>query len=56
MNGPPMRIHVDHNAEGTAVTVLAKVPIHWERQVNEDLERDVAMGIIERVPHGVPSK
>ena len=43
MKGPPMRIHVDPNAKPTAVTVPAKVPIHWEPQVEEDLQQDIDM-------------
>ena len=56
MKGPPIRIHVDPNAEPVGVRVAAKVPIHWEGQVKADLNRDEALGVIEKVPYGEPSK
>jgi hypothetical protein len=29
-------------------------PLHWQQQVHEDLLRDEALGVIERVPYGEP--
>ena len=55
MEGPPIQMHVDPNARPVSVNTPAKVPIHWEKRVEEDLERDEAFGIIEKVPYGEPS-
>ena len=56
MKGPPMRIHVDPNAKGKAITTPLRVPIHWESQVEHDLQKDVTLQVIEPVPHGETSK
>ena len=54
MVGPPLEIHVDENAKPFACHKAAPIPVHWEKQVYEDLLRDEALGIIERVPYGEP--
>ena len=56
MNGPPMRIHVDPEAEGTVVTKPGKCPLHWEEKVNNKFDQDVSMGVIEPYPQGKPPK
>ena len=55
MTGPPMELHVDPEAKPVAARMPAKCPIHWEEQVKEDLKKDEALGVIEKVPHGEPS-
>ena len=52
MSGPPMEIHVDPEAKPFARHKARAVPVHWEKQVYEDLLRDEALGIIERIPYG----
>ena len=32
------------------------VPLHWQEKVEQDLNRDVALGVLERVPYGEPTK
>ena len=55
MKGPPMEIHVDQSAKKPPpCDKPALVPLHWQHQVHEDLLRDEALGVIERVPYGVP--
>ena len=54
MEGPPIEIHVDPNATPKACHTPANVPLHWQQQVYEDLIRDEALGVIERVPYGAP--
>ena len=56
MEGPPIQIHVDPNATPISLTKPAPVPLHWQDEVKNDLERDVAMGVLERVPLGEPTK
>ena len=55
MNGPPMRIHVDPEAEGTVVTKQGKCPLQWEK-VQQKFNEDLLMGIIEPYPQGKPPK
>ena len=52
MEGPPIQIHVDPNAKPVCLTKPAPIPLHWQERVEEELNRDVAMGVLERVPFG----
>ena len=56
VTGPPLKLHVDPNAKPKCVHVPSTVPLHWEKQIEEQLLEDVRMGVLERVPHGVPTK
>ena len=55
MDGPPMRIHLDNNAKLVNFTTPASVPLHWKEKVKRDLDRDVDLGVIEKVPYGEPT-
>ncbi|XP_068678617.1 uncharacterized protein [Montipora foliosa] len=54
MEGPPIEIHVEPTATPKASHTPAPVPLHWQQRVYEDLLRDEALGVIERVPYGEP--
>ena len=54
MEGPPIEIHVDPSASPKACHTAANIPLHWQQRVYEDLLRDEALGVIERVPYGEP--
>ena len=54
MEGPPIEIHVEPHATPRACHTPAPVPLHWQQRVYEDLLRDEALGVIERVPYGEP--
>ena len=54
MEGPPIEIHIDPEATPKASHTPASVPLHWQEKVYEDLLRDEALGVIERVPYGEP--
>ena len=54
MEGPPIEIHVDPAATPKACHTPATVPLHWQQRVHDDLLRDEALGVIERVPYGEP--
>ena len=54
MEGPPVEIHVEPTATPKACHTPANVPIHWQQKVHQDLMRDEALGVIERVPYGEP--
>ena len=55
MEGPPVEIHVDPAAPPKACHTPAPVPLHWQQRVYDDLLRDEALGVIERVPYGEPT-
>jgi len=55
MTGPPIKLHIDPNAKPVTMRTPAPVPLHWQEQVEKDLNRDVALGVLERVPHGEPT-
>ena len=52
MSGPPIEIHLDPAATPRVCHTPANVPLHWQDRVKADLERDVDLGVIERVPYG----
>ena len=54
MPGPPMEIMVDPDAKPVVTRRPVHVPLHWKEEVREQLERDVALGVIERVPPNTP--
>ena len=51
MEGPPIEIHVEPTATPKACHNPASIPL---QRVYEDLLRDEALGVIERVPYGEP--
>ena len=55
MEGPPIQIHIKPNAKAVFLSKPAPVAIHWQEQVEKELQRDVELGVLERVPHGKPT-
>ena len=55
MTGEPLRIYMDPNAKPVAVHNAASIPLHWHVHVKRDLERDVCLGVLEKVPVNTPS-
>ena len=51
---PPLRILLKDDAEPHAIHKPATIPVHWLEEVKADLERDIALGVIERVPQNTP--
>ena len=54
-DSPPLRLFVDEKAKPVAVHTPAAVPLHWDAQVQAGLDRDVRLGVIERVPVNTPT-
>ena len=52
MEGPPVEIHVEPSATAKPCYTPANIPLHWQQRVYDDLLRDEAIGVIERVPYG----
>ena len=55
MKGEPARIHIRPGATPVAAHKPAAVPLHFKEEVRRLNEEDVALGVIEPVPIGVPS-
>ena len=55
MQGEPMRLYIDPDAKPLAVHKPALVPIHWQEKVFRDLERDVRLGVLEKVAPNTPA-
>ena len=55
MEGPPISIHVDPKATPISLKKPAPVSLHFQDQVLSDLNRDVTIGVLERVPLGEPT-
>ena len=50
----PLRLHVDPAAKPIAIRAPSQVPLAWHTSVREGLERDVRLGVLERVPLNTP--
>ena len=55
MSGKPLDITFKLDAVPSVVHCPIAVPHHWKRAVKADLDRDVALGIIEPVLRGTPT-
>ena len=51
---PPLRLNVEKEIPPVACHKPATVPLHWQQAVREGLERDIHLGVIERVPLNTP--
>ena len=56
MEGPPIKVHINKDAKPVTFFKPVPIPIHWQEQVEQDLERDLRLGVLERVPMGEPTK
>ena len=55
MSGPPMKLMVNPDATPVAHNKAIPVPIHFAERVKADLDRDVCLGVLEKVPRGTPT-
>merc|ERR1712015_7865 len=55
LSGDPMRIMIDQTrAKPLQVNKPATIPQSWEAQVQNDVDRDVRLGVIKKVPENTP--
>ena len=54
MHGPELELHVDPTVKPHVCHTPAPVPAHWEAKVKADLQRDVDLGVLEKVGPNVP--
>ena len=55
MQGPPLKIYMQEGVKPVASHSPIPVPLHWHKKVKAGLDRDEAIGVIERVPPGTPT-
>ena len=55
MHGPPLKIFIQEGAKPVAAHTPIPIPLHWQKEVKAGLDRDEAIGVIERVPSGTPT-
>ena len=53
MSGPEIALH---DAPMNVAHTPALIPLHWQEEVKRQLDDDVTMGILEKVPYGEPSR
>ena len=54
MSGPPLALHIDPTATPKPCHTPIPIPIHWQEEVKRGLDRDVRLGVLEKVPLGTP--
>ena len=54
MAGPPLRLSIDPKVKPITAHKATAVPVHWEEKVKAHLDRDVRLGVLEKVPIGTP--
>ena len=55
MTGEPLKIAFKEGVTPTAVHTPIPTPHHFFKEVKEGLNADIALGVIEQVPQGVPT-
>ena len=55
MHGPPLKIFMQDGVRPVASHSPIPIPVHWQKQVKAGLDRDEAIGVIEKVPSGTPT-
>ena len=54
MSGPPLSLSIDPTATPKPCHTPIPVPVHWQDEVKAGLDRDVRLGVLEKVPLGTP--
>jgi len=52
MEGPPISLHVADDSKPVKATTPSTVPLYWQEKVQQDLDRDVKLGVLEEIPYG----
>ena len=56
MSGPELKIFLKPDARPYAIHKAIPVPLHWQEEVKRGLDRDVRLGVIEKVGPNVPTE
>ena len=55
VSGPPVKLAIKPRASFPCHIKPYRVPLHWKKEVEDGLQRDLNMGIIEKVPANTPA-
>ena len=55
-DSPPMKLFADKNAKPVAFHKPFPIPLHWQEAVKQQLDNDVKMGVLAKVPIGTPTE
>ena len=55
MISPAIKVHVDPQVKPVVVHTSATVPLHWQDQVEQQINDDISLGKVEKVLAGEPS-
>ena len=54
MTGEPLKIYTEEGAKPFAVHTPAPIPVHFRDEIKKQLDMDVALGVLEKVPPNTP--
>ena len=54
-DSPALRLFIDPNAKPVACHKPRPVPLHWQEEIKEGIDRDCRIGVMEKVPVGTPA-
>ena len=54
MKGEPLRLFTDESIKPHAVHTPSPIPVHFREEVKAQLDRDIALGVLEKVPLNTP--
>ena len=55
-DAPPMQLFADKKAKPVAFHKPFPIPLHWQEKVKRQLDNDVKMGVLAKVPVGTPTE
>ena len=55
MSGEPIRLFTDESIKPHAVHTPSPIPVHFKEEVKKQLDRDVQIGVLEKVPPNTPT-
>ena len=51
---PPLQLYLDESVKPVACHKVGNIPLHFVDQVKQDLDRDVGLGVLRKVPVNTP--
>ena len=54
-SSPPLELFIDKEAKPVACHKAAQIPVHFKQQVENEIRRDVKLGVLEEVPPNTPT-
>ena len=51
---PPVQLLIEEGVTPVAITKASPIPINWLSKIKAELDKDVRLGVIEKVPDNTP--